>query len=321
MIAFALRHWFLVLLAMVLTVGLVFGPQLEQLVRFPRGWLVATVLFLTALPMSFGQLSKAARATRAIVLALVLSTIVAPVLAWLIGQLLPIPLAVGLVVAATVPCTLASAAVWTRRGGGDEAIALLVTLITNLACFLVLPAWLWILLGSEEAAPRGLVIRLLMLVVAPVVVAQLLRLSSTVAEAATRRKPLLSYTAQIGVLTMVFFGAVSAGDTLSRLDSTTITAIHWLALLVAVAVLHLLLFAAGWIGGRAVGSSDANRLAVAVAGSQKTLMIGLDVALGFSGLAVLPMVAYHVTQLILDTLLVDWLRVDDGLQNYSTTNR
>jgi predicted Na+-dependent transporter len=37
-------------------------------------------------------------------------------------------------------------------------------------------------------------------------------------------------------------------------------------------------------------------------------MIGLDVALGFGGLAVLPMVAYHAVQLVVDTVLADWLR-------------
>ncbi len=164
---------------------------------------------------------------------------VAPVLAWIVGQvLLPESLALGLVVAATVPCTLASAAVWTRRGGGNDAIALLVTLVTNLACFLVLPVWLWVLLRSEvELDARALSLRLLLLVVAPVVAAQLLRLSSSVAQAASSRKPLLSYTAQLGVLTMVFFGAVNAGETLAQLDSTNVTALVWILLLVAVLAL------------------------------------------------------------------------------------
>lgn len=308
------RHWFLSLLGVVLVAGLSAGPQLaDSLATFPRGWLVAAVMFLTALPMSFGQLASAARALRPVSVALALSMFVAPVLAWIVGQvLLPESLALGLVVAATVPCTLASAAVWTRRGGGNDAIALLVTLVTNLACFLVLPVWLWVLLRSEvELDARALSLRLLLLVVAPVVAAQLLRLSSSVAQAASSRKPLLSYTAQLGVLTMVFFGAVNAGETLAQLDSTNVTALVWILLLVAVLALHLALFALGWTGGQLLGCSAADRLAIAVSGSQKTLMIGLDVALGFGGLAVLPMVTYHVVQLVVDTLLVDWLAVDN----------
>ena len=47
-----------------------------------------------------------------------------------------------MIVAATAPCTLASAAVWTRRAGGNDAVAILVTFITNATCFLVTPFWL-----------------------------------------------------------------------------------------------------------------------------------------------------------------------------------
>lgn len=307
---FLLRHWFLSLLAVVLAGGILVGPQwAEPLSRFPRGWLVATVMFLTALPMSFAQLATAVRATRAVGLALLLSMAVAPPLAWVVGYALPASLAIGLVVAASVPCTLASAAVWTRRGGGNDAIALVVTLVTNLLCFVILPGWLWLLLRSEIALdPTALSLRLVFLVVLPVLLAQLLRISKTVADASASRKWLLSYVAQIGVLIMVFFGAVSAGDTLARLNASSIGPTAWAVLVAAVVGLHLILFALGWYGGRLVGASNGDRLAIAVAGSQKTLMIGLDVAMGFGGLAVLPMVAYHVVQLLVDTLLVDWLR-------------
>lgn len=304
------RHWFLALLAVALVVGMTFGPRLANLLLgFPRGWIVATVMFLTALPMSFGQLAAAMRDARSVGWALTLSMAIAPLLAWIIGHMLPTSLAMGLVVAATVPCTLASAAVWTRRGGGNDAVALVVTLVTNLACFAVLPAWLWLLLRSEVAVDaQAMSMRLLTLVVAPVVLAQLLRLSPTITQAATARRPLLSYTAQCGVLIMVFFGAVSAGATLAELDASSVRPLAWAAMMLAVVSVHLILFALGWIGAGALGAGRPNQLAVAIAGSQKTLMIGLDVALSLSGLAVLPMVAYHVSQLVIDTLLVDWLR-------------
>lgn len=307
---FVRRHWFLSLLLAVLAVGMGLGPMLaEPLARFPRGVLVATVMFVTALPMSLAQLSGGARSTGAVLLALVLSMAVAPPLAWLCARLLPNALGVGLVVAACVPCTLASAAVWTRRGNGNDAIALLVTMVTNLACFVVLPAWLALLVGARvELDPRELSMRLLMLVVLPVVGAQLLRLSSRVSELATSYKPALSIVAQLGVLTMVGFGAVHAGDMLAALDSSAYGPLAWAWLVAVVVALHLMLFALGWFGGAAAGAPYPDQLAVAISGSQKTLMIGLDVALGFGGLAILPMVAYHIAQLVIDTVLVDRLR-------------
>lgn len=310
------RYWFLSLLVLVLAFGLWLGTQLAAPVsHFPRAWLVAAVMFVTALPISFAQLAGAAGGRSAVGLALLLSMAVAPPLAYAIGWLLPESLATGLVVAACVPCTLASAAVWTRRGGGNDAIALLVTLVTNLLCFLVLPFWIKMLLGhTVEDNAAGLSLRLLLLVVLPVVAGQLLRRFATVQQLTARHKAKLSVVAQLGVLCMVFFGAVSAGDTLATIDSAGASWTIWLGLLVAVLALHLLLFSAGWFGSQAFGVRPADGLAAAIAGSQKTLMIGLDVAIGFGGLAILPMVAYHIVQLVVDTLLVEKLRVDPTVE-------
>jgi len=46
-----------------------------------------------------------------------------------------------MVVAAT-PSSLASAAVWTRRAGGNDVVAMLIGIVINLSCFLVTPIWL-----------------------------------------------------------------------------------------------------------------------------------------------------------------------------------
>jgi len=318
---FLRRHWFLLLLLAVLIAGLWQGPRLAGSVRtLPRGWLVAGVMFLTALPMAFRQLTTAAKQVRSVGLALLLSIVIAPLLAWCAGKLLPEALAVGLLVAATVPCTLASAAVWTRRGGGNDAIALLVTLVTNLACFAVMPWWLWFFLRQtvDDIDAGELSVRLLWLVVVPIVAAQFVRLNPSVANAASRWKPQLSIAAQLGVLAMVLSGAISAGETLASTNSDELAPLQWALLLMAVLAVHLLLFGVGWWLSRAWGATRGDRLAVAISGSQKTLMIGLDVALGLGamgpegtglgGLVILPMVAYHVAQLVVDTVLVDWLR-------------
>ena len=48
----------------------------------------------------------------------------------------------GLMIAASAPSTMAAASVWTRRAKGNDAVSLLVTILTNGFCFLVTPAWL-----------------------------------------------------------------------------------------------------------------------------------------------------------------------------------
>ena len=49
---------------------------------------------------------------------------------------------------------------------------------------------------------------------------------------------------------------------------------------------------------------------MAIAGSQKTLMVGLYVAIHyFGGLVLIPLVIYHVVQLLMDTVVADlWRR-------------
>jgi sodium/bile acid cotransporter 7 len=310
------RHWFLLLLALLLAIGLTQGSQLESFARLlPRNAIVAGVMFLMALPMQFRELTSALRRFRASSLAIVLNMLVAPLLAWGAGALLPPSLALGLVITAAVPCTLASAAVWTRRGGGNDAIALLVTLSTNLACFLVLPFWITLYRGEgldlDEGTGTKLARDLFLLVVLPVIVAQALRLAYPVARFASRHKLAFSMAAQVGLLVMVFIGACEAGRRLDMLEpsaSSGIGPLQWGMMLLAVLAIHLALFGMGWWGGAALGISSADRLAVAISGSQKTLMVGVYVALEIDGVAALPLVAYHVTQLLVDTLLVDYLR-------------
>jgi sodium/bile acid cotransporter 7 len=151
--------------------------------------------------------------------------------------------------------------------------------------------------------------KLLVLVVLPIVAAQLLRLIPTVGHWATASKSGLSIFAQLGILSIVFVGAVRCGQKLVELDGQWATIWGQMALmLVLVAAVHVVAWWFGYTVAGKLGMARAEQLAVAFAGSQKTLMVGLAVALEYGGLAVLPMLAYHVLQLLIDTLLADRCR-------------
>jgi sodium/bile acid cotransporter 7 len=180
-------------------------------------------------------------------------------------------------------------------------------MITNLACFLVVPLWLWLLVGVRASVDyRAIVEGLMLLVVAPIIVAQLLRQWQPLGDWATRHKKSLSWLAQIGVLAMVLIGAVSCGLKLEAMEDNTILTVTNVLLLVAgVAAVHV---SALWLGlrsSRALGFTEPDSIAVAFAGSQKTLMVGAYVALAVGPLAILPMVTYHAVQLFVDTLIAD----------------
>ena len=243
-------------------------------------------------------------------LAAALNSGVAPPLGWLVGRVLPAELAMGVVLAACVPCTLATAAVWTRRAGGNDAVAFLVTMITNLACFLVVPAWLLLLVGVRADVDfRGIVVGLILLVVLPIIVAQTLRQWRRIGELAGCHVVMLSTAAQVGVLLMVAVGAVRSGERLAELGHDSVVSAGNVVLMIcAVAAVHIVLLGTGFGLSRLLRISRPDAIAVAFSGSQKTLMVGAYLALAVGPLAILPMVAYHASQLVIDTLAADWLR-------------
>ncbi|GIW95244.1 MAG: transporter [Pirellulaceae bacterium] len=307
-----LRNWFLALLIGSLVSGCLLWRRAEPVLE--HGWLrdgvVAGVLFVMALPLDASTIWQAIRYPWASLLAASVNMGTVPLMAWAVAYFFPNDLRDGLLVAAATPCTLASASVWTRRAGGNDAVSLIVTVVTNLLCFLLTPFWLWITGGHQWVADSvsfsGLGRTLALLVVLPMALAQLLRLIPRIGRWSTLRKIELNTLAQMGILVMVFLGSVQMGRMLSG-ATVTFLALSVVATVAAVVSIHLAAFGIGMLLGGWMGLSRADRIAVGFAGSQKTLMVGVRVSMEL-GASILPMVAYHIAQLILDTLLVDyWL--------------
>lgn len=306
-IRWCLRHWFLLSLAVVVTLGFVGGEPLQEVAAWDwlRNSIVALVMFLMALPIEAREFAKTLRHPLAPLLAIGLSYGFQPLVTWPIAQLFSPELAGGLIVASIVPCTLASAAVWTRRAAGNDAIALTVTVVTNAICFLVAPVWLWLLLGQDSDSGRWLaqIPKLALLVVAPMIVAQILRRSDRIAQGSKKHKISLGVVAQIGILAMVLLGTAQIP---AKLESVPVLdSVSGIVVMSLVVVgIHVTSLMAGWYLARGLKLSPADAAAVAISGSQKTLMVGLSLALDL-GASVLPLITYHVTQLFVDTWIAE----------------
>lgn len=310
MIGLLRRHWFLWSLAVLLLVGSAGHAALQPLTEsVPRGPLVAAIMLAMSAPLNLQRSLSGRGPLLAAGVGIGVNTLLAGPLAWLAGFVLSDPLlAVGLVIAGLSPCTLASAAVWTRRGGGNEAVAIGVTVVTSLLSFVVLPTGAWLLLGQARAFDAGsLGLRLLIVVVVPIACGQLLRSLPSWRGWCDRHRFSLSTGAQTGLLLLVLIGAVRCGVLLEE-SSDGLQLTDGLMLLPLCTVVHLALFATGWRLARLVGARPAESLAAAIGGSQKTLAVGLTVALDFGPLAILPMIVYHASQLLVDTVLVDRIR-------------
>lgn len=311
---YLVRRWFLLVLLLVLTLGISLSRPFSLLTSQPllRQSIVFVVMFLMALPLQADAMWQALRRPLAPLLASGINYGLIPLFAWLVtaGLMIGVQLSpdtgYGMLVAASTPCTLASASVWTRRAGGNDAVSILVTILTNSLCFLIMPAWLLVMIGETPLFhPRAMIVKLAILVVAPIVLAQLLRLFKPAGRWATAKKTPLSVAAQCGVLSMVFFGAIQTGNRLAGQFHAV-----WLELAVMMPTMlgvHALMLLFGLRVSRWARLPRADAIAVGFAGSQKTLMVGLEVCAQL-GVTMLPMVTYHVGQLLIDTVVADRLR-------------
>lgn len=311
MIAAVGKQWFLIALAGVLVIGSAAHAMLAPYTAsIPKDALVFAIMLAMSAPLDLKRSLSTRTAALAVAIGVAVNAGLAGPLAWLAGFGLPAELALGLVIAALSPCTLASAAVWTRRGGGVEAVALGVTVVTNLLSFVVLPAWAWVLLGQSQSIDAvALGGRLLMIVVVPIALGQLLRRQNGFRAWSDRRRKRLSLAAQLGLLVMVLIGAVRTGAVLQD-PATRLSVVDWGLLIGLAAAVHVALFTIAWFAARTAGVPRPEALASAVAGSQKTLAVGLSVAMEYGSLAILPMIVYHASQLLIDAVLVDRLKCD-----------
>jgi sodium/bile acid cotransporter 7 len=302
------KQWFLLALMMVLSVGMGFAPVLRPLAEIPalKWTIVAVTMFLMVWKFSFGDITESIRKPKAALLATAINTFAMSILIWPFSLLVGSEIGAGMIITFASPCTLVSAAVWTRRAGGDDRIAIMVTLITNLLCFVTSPFWVWLQLGGNSESTISFtdtLVKLLMFVVAPIGIAQLARLHSRSATWATENKKKLGIASQIGLLLIVLLGSIPSGIRLRESGGN----FPFLELAVGIACLllvHVIVLYVGRHIAKLAGMTNEEQIAVAFAGSQKTLMIGLTIAVSLQ-VSILPLLAYHSLQLVIDTVIAD----------------
>ncbi|MEX0702615.1 MAG: bile acid:sodium symporter [Planctomycetales bacterium] len=328
------KRWFLVSIAALIAGGLAVGSARNEapsgslvrdalgLLDFPSVYVTAATIFLMAFSLDSRHLRAAARSPAPVLWASLVNYGFLPLAGWgLMFLQTKADFRIGLMIAVSVPCTLAAASVWTRKAGGNDAVSLMVTLLTNAVCFAVTPFWLQVATGSSVRLDAStMVVGLFVAVLVPALAAQAVRLVPPCAAFASRHKVPLGVVAQLLILVMVFNAAVKAGAQLADRDHA---APGWGAVCLVwgtCIALHVAALALGVAGGRALGFRREDRIAAAFAGSQKTLpvgvllatdqtmfgrpdLLGADLGVPF---AVFPMLMFHASQLFVDTAVADW---------------
>ncbi|MCC9656841.1 bile acid:sodium symporter family protein [Rhodopirellula halodulae] len=325
MLAWGRRHGFLITLAILFAIGFFAAERLRPVAEMTwlRNAIVFAVMWASGVTLPLQSVQQSIRRPASISVAIGLNVVAVPLAAWWIAGWMAPDWRAAFYVASLVPCTLASAMVWTRRAGGDESIPMVTTVVTNLACVAVIPIGWWMVSQSETVAVLSQaaesvvasapangapsivdqVIKLVGIVVVPLSVAQWMRKRGW-AEWADRSKRRLSTAAQGGILVMVMFGAVTSADRLSEITRDGGVAV-FVQLIATASVIHLVVLAGAIAVIRwCLQRPRETQIAVGFSASQKTLAIGLQASIDF-GVSVLPMIVYHIAQLVWDTVIAD----------------
>jgi sodium/bile acid cotransporter 7 len=312
MMAFLLRRWFLLILAGGVSLALAW-PELFLPWTKPLNpsLIVGASLFLMGWTLPSRHLGQELGRPWSALWALVLSYGLLPAAAWIVSQPLLPDYRIGVQIIAAVPCTMASAVLWTRLAGGSEATALLVILMSTATSWLITTAWLALATGSNlPREPLPMMVDLLRTLVVPVTLGQLCRAVGRLARAADQFRIGISVVAQFFVLAIIFKAAAQVGVKIHQ-GQAVVDAGSLLAAALVCMGLHLGTLFAGLWSSRRLGCDRPHQIAVAFAASQKTLPVALVLFEKYFQrafpLAIMPLLLYHVSQLILDTFVAEIL--------------
>jgi sodium/bile acid cotransporter 7 len=196
---------------------------------------------------------------------------------------------------------------WTRLAGGAEAVALLTIMLSTALSWLITTLWLTFATGAAVRPNTAeLMTSLFLILLVPVGLGQMCRSVPLLTAAVTRYKALIGGVARLLIFSIILKAAVGLADRLEGLTPSILLITAATALGV-----HLTALYAGLWSSKAMGFPRADCIAVAFAGSQKTLPVSLFLFEAYFRdaypLAVLPLVLYHVGQLVVDTFIADGL--------------
>ena len=309
---FCRKRWFLLLLVGSIALAAWMPRSLQPVVGMLEPKVIVSVaLFLMAWCLESRDLRNALLHPWPALWGVAISYGLLPALAWMAGFLLQVAdFRIGLLMIASVPCTLASAVLWTRMAQGNEATALLVTLLTTGTSWLATTGWLMVGAGRQVDFDVGsLMWGLFLVLVFPVGAGQLFQTITPLGQFARRHKTGLGVVSQILVLSIIFKAAVEMFDKLES-GTVSVATLSIVAVASACLAIHLLGLTFGFWSSRALRFDRPNQIAVAIACSQKSLPVALFLYQTYSEdypLAVIPLAIYHVGQLIVDTIIAERL--------------
>jgi len=295
-------------------VGILAPAPGQAMARLPTQHVAVSIIFVCAgLRLRTDHVWAALGAWRATLWASLSILLITPVLGTGVAGVLPLDeaLRMGLVLFCCMPTTLSSGIALTTQARGNMALALLLTVFTNLAGVITVPvvlAQLLGVLGAVELAAGELIGKLCWSIMVPLAAGWLLRWRAPAwAQTHGLAIGLVSNAALVTVPWMTFSNSAARLAQVPARDLLVVVAGGLAA--------HLAFLATNAAAARALRLAAAEAIAVVLVASQKTLPVALTV-LAFlpvpaavKGLVAIPCVAAHLIQIFVDAIVATRWRV------------
>jgi solute carrier family 10 (sodium/bile acid cotransporter), member 7 len=310
--SFWIKYWFFAGIAVMILIAFAL-PSVGVFLRAYKilDGVIFIAFLLTGLTLEPTSILRQLKDGKALAAAVISSLFLIPLIAyipavWIFGM--PSDAAVGIVINGAAPVTIASGMVMTAMALGNVSLSLLICVLSNAAGVATIPIILKILLGTGSAPVSLPVLQMLaglaVKVLIPTAIGQLLR-------------PLLkNVIAPYGKEFSVFNQCLVLLIILNAVSSSTAHILEAgmgiLGILIFMILLHIFILSMNYGISRLIRLDAPSTAAFTIHVSQKTLTVGYLVWSGYFAdmfpMALIPAIAYHITQMILDTFVADWFR-------------
>ncbi len=300
------RYWFLILLVLMIPVGL-WLPQGGIAIK-ETGWvtsaLVGVMMCISGFTLNTGKLQSQAANLGAIGLVLLSTYCVAPLVAYGLAVVFQpegnAHFLIAVMIMAAQASSLASALALTVLARGNQEIALIFTLISSSLTVVLTPFILQLSVGAEvELRVGSMILKMLLVVILPVMLGQVLRrfLWNKVQQFIQG----IRLVPQLIILVFMYTGfSVATGKIQGNSEIV-------LRIFLVSALLHAILLGWNFCVSLLFRLDSGTGTALVFSGSQKTLPNGIYLCEEFFRhiqIGPLPLVIYHLIQLVVDTFLV-----------------
>jgi sodium/bile acid cotransporter 7 len=307
------KYWFFMGIAVVVLAAFAFPGW----GTFVREWKILKIgiflaFMLTGLKLETRSIGEQFKNVRVLAASLGSSLVLFPLVTAILVRALfgSVPdFVIGATLIAVAPVTVASGTVMTGIALGNVPLSLFICILGNCLAIFTIPFSLEFLLGTSQGIDlpvMHMLINLVLTVLLPTLIGQGLRMNQTIRNQVVVFKKQCSIFSQCIVLLIIFNAVSSSTEKLVGVGGMLVVVFCFMI------GLHVLMLCLNYLISRALHLDRSSTAAFTIHTSQKTLTITYVVWSGYfmtlAPMGLIPAIAYHLTQMIMDTLVAHRFR-------------